>query len=226
MVLIPRLLAVVLVVVGAAVSGCGSAEAPDPKPNLIKEYWESPQVENDRLPGYGASPGDRQANLAAYYSPDQLVSRLMSVFECTDASGATRGGNRFDTSCDLTPAVRRAVRDVGGDPGRVSGRVLLVKHEDGGLELVTLFIANGRAIDATGETYSGLDEFRAENDLLDADDVILAPSDLTRVEGDNQLVTAYGRTPWAGLPWLLGGGGVLVLVGLLLVLRKVRRSRS
>lgn len=226
MVVIPRLLAVVLVAVGAAVSGCGSADAPDPKPNLIKEYWESPRVEHDRLPGYGASPGDRQANLAAYYSPDQLVSRLMSAFECTDAAGATRGGNRFDTSCDLNPAVLRAVRDAGGDPQHVSGRVLLVKHPDGGLELLTLVIANGKAIDATGGTYAGLDEFRAGNDLLDGDDVVLAPSDLTKVDGDNQLVTVYGRTPWAGGPWLLGGGGVLVLVALLLVLRRVRRSRS
>ncbi|MEV8436805.1 hypothetical protein AB0425_05480 [Actinosynnema sp. NPDC051121] len=212
---LPWLLTAVLV----ALSGCGS----DPLPNLVEEYWESSSVENDRLPGYGEAPEDRQANLAAYYSPEQLVSRLMSVFQCTEPDTGRHGGDHFDTSCDVSAAARRAVLDAGGDPRHVSGRVLLVKRSDGGLELMTLFIADGRAIDAEGGTYSSLDEFRAGNDLLGSDDVILAPSDLTRVDGDNQLVTVYGRVPWAGWPWLIGGGVVLV-VGVVVLL--VRRSRA
>jgi hypothetical protein len=222
---IPWLLTAVLLVV----SGCGSADAPDPVPNLVKEYWESASVENDRLPGYGAAPEDRQANLAAYYSPDQLVSRLMSVFECTDGPDTgRRGGDRFDTSCDIGAAAGHAVRDAGGDPRHVSGRVLLVKRSDGGLELLTLLITHGKAIDADGGTYSSLDEFRAGNDLLGSDDVILAPRDLTKADGDNQLVTVHGHVPWAGLPWLIGGGGVLivVVVALVLIRRHARRSRS
>ncbi|MCE6994041.1 hypothetical protein LZG04_04320 [Saccharothrix sp. S26] len=217
-----RALPWLFLVVLAAVSGCARADAPDPEPDLIEEYWESASVEHDRLPGYGAAPEDRQADLAAHYSPEQLVSRLMSVFECTDRADTRPRG--FDTSCDLGPAAQRAVRDAGGDPRHVSGRVLLVKRSDGGLELMTLFLANGKAIDASGGTYSSLDEFRAGNDLLDADDVILAPSDLTKTDGDNRLVTVYGRTPWDGRPWLLGGAGVVVLVVVSLLVR--RRARS
>ncbi|MEU3627524.1 hypothetical protein BS329_41090 [Amycolatopsis coloradensis] len=215
--------------IGLAVSACGSADTPDPKPNLVKEYWESSAVKNDRLPGYGAAPEDRQANLAAYYSPEQLLSRLMSVFTCTKGPGSGgRGGDRFDTSCDLSAAVRRAIQEAGGDPQRVSARVVLVKHPDGVLELMTLVIANDKAIDANGETYSGLDQFRAGNDLLDSDDVILVPRELTRVTGDNELVTVYGHTPWVGWPWLLGGGVLVLAVILLLLLirRKVRRARQ
>ncbi|WP_158890109.1 hypothetical protein [Amycolatopsis anabasis] len=225
----PRLLAAILVAIGLALPACGSADAPDPKPNLLIEYWQSAAVKNDRLPGYGSAPGDRQANLAAYYSPEQLLSRLLSVFTCTDEPLDTerQGGDSFDTSCDLNAAVRRAVREAGGDPQHVSGRVALVKHPDGALELMTLFIANAKVIDANGETYSGLDEFRAGNDLLDSDDVILVPRELTQVTGENQLVTVYGHTRWAGWPWLLGSGGALALVAvLLLIRRKVRRAQQ
>jgi hypothetical protein len=226
--IVPRLLTTILVVVGMAVSGCGSADAPDPEPNLLKEYWESPAVKNDRMPGYGAAPEDRQANLASFYSPEQLLSQLLGVFTCTDRTGTSqRGANRFDTSCDLNTAVRRAVREAGGDTEHVTGRVVLVKHPDGALELLTLFIVNGKAIDSDGKTYSGLDEFRAGNDLLDTDDVIFVPRELTKVAGETELVTVYGHTRWDGGPWLLGGGGVLVLVVMLLLIRRnLRRSRQ
>ncbi|MBN6041184.1 hypothetical protein [Amycolatopsis sp. 195334CR] len=217
----PRLLTALLIALGLGVSACGSADAPDPKPNLLKEYWASPAVKNDRLPGYGAAPEDRQANLAAFYNPDQLLSRLLSVFPCSDES-ASRGGGHFDTTCDLTSEVRGAVQEAGGDPQAISGRVALVKHSDGELELMTLFLANGKVVDATGETHSGLDEFRDNNDLLDADDVMLVPSDLTKTDGENQLVTVYGHTPWGGWPWLVGGAGALVLLLLFWLLRRSR----
>ncbi|QFU89816.1 hypothetical protein YIM_23195 [Amycolatopsis sp. YIM 10] len=220
----PRLLATILVAIGLGVSACGSADAPDPKPNLLKEYWESAAVKNDRLPGYGEAPEDRQANLAASYSPEQLLSRLLSVFPCSErTSTEPLAANGFDTSCALNSRIRRAVQEAGGDTERVSGRVALVKRSNNDLELMTLFIANGKVIDANGETHSGLDEFRENNDLLEPDDVILVPRDLTKTDGQNELVTVYGHTPWAGWPWLYGGGGVLVLLGVLLLLRKVRR---
>ncbi|UJW31187.1 hypothetical protein L3Q67_39360 [Saccharothrix sp. AJ9571] len=217
----PRLLTATLIAIGFAVSACGS-DAPEPEPELIREYWASPAVENDRLPGYGGTPGDRQANLAAHFSPEQLVNRLLSVFECTEKTGTTsRGAKVFDTSCELDAATKRAVREAGGDPENLSARVVLVKHSDGALELRTLFLAGGKVID--GETYSGLEEFRAGHDL-NSDDVLLAPRNLTQPDGSQELVTVYAHTPWAGWPWLFGGGGVLLLaLVLLLFRRRVRR---
>lgn len=222
-----RLLTVLLTALGLVVSACGSGDTPDITPNrLIVEYWGSPAVKNDRLPGYGEAPEDRKANLAAYFSPDQLVTRLLSVFPCTDgALGTPRAANGFDSHCASNSAVRQAVRGAGGDPERMSARVALVKHPDGGLELMTLYVANGKVIDANAETYGSLDEFRAGNDLLTSDDVVLVPRDITQVGGQSELVTVYGHTPWAGWPWLFGGGGVLVLLVLLLAGRRIRRSR-
>ncbi|GAA1989314.1 hypothetical protein GCM10009754_79460 [Amycolatopsis minnesotensis] len=224
---VPRLLTAVLVAIGFAVSACGSADTPDPEPNLLREYWESAAVKNDRLPGYGEAPEDRKANLAAYYSPERLLARLLGVFDCTDKPDTERhGGTYFDTFCDLTGTVRSAVRNAGGDPEDISGRVALVKHPDGALELMTLFVANGKVIDANGETYPGLEEFRARNDLLGPDDVMLVPRNLAQEHGENELVTVYGHTRWAGWPWLFGGAGVLVLIVVLLLIRnRVRLAR-
>ncbi len=70
---------------------------------------------------------------------------------------------------------------------------MLVKHPDGSLELLTLFVANGKLIDATGRTYAGLDDFRANNDLLSSDDVILAPRNITAVPGEGEIVTVWGK---------------------------------
>ncbi|QWF78947.1 hypothetical protein [Amycolatopsis sp. CA-230715] len=219
-----RLLTAVLLAIGLAVPACGSADAPDPKPNLLAEYWDSAAVKNDRMPGYGAAPEDRKANLAAYYSAEELVSRLMSPFPCTARRDTgSRGGNSFDTSCDLGDAVRDAVRTAGGDPGAVVGRVALVKHPNGALELLTLFVAKGKVIDGNGGTYAGLDEFRAGNDILSSGDVMLVPRDLTKETGESELITVYGHTRPPVWPWLLGGAGALVLVAALLLIRRARR---
>ncbi|WP_162788296.1 hypothetical protein [Amycolatopsis albispora] len=44
--------------------------------------------------------------------------------------------------------------------------------------------------------------------------------DLTRLSGENEAVTVYGSKPWTDWPWLLGGGGALLLAVLVLVARR------
>ena len=151
-------LAAVIVSIALTTSACGS---PDPAPNLFGDYLRSTTVVNDRFAGTGGSSEDRMANFAAYYTPAQLQARLLSAFPCDtsapDDSG--RGGDFFDTHCDLTGTVLDGVRRVGGSNDKVAGRVVLVKREEGSLELLTLLVAAGRLIDADGKTYDGLNDF-------------------------------------------------------------------
>ena len=105
---------------------------------------------------------------------------------------------------------------------------MLVRHDDGSLELVTVFVAQGpggaRLIDATGETYTGLADFRAHNDLLASDDTVLSLRNITAVAGEGEIVTVTGHTPptW---PWWLAGAAAL-LATLLVVLTALRRRAS
>ncbi|MFI7131565.1 hypothetical protein ACIBQ1_38225 [Nonomuraea sp. NPDC050153] len=173
-------------------AACGPAGPPDPKLNLFGEYVKSPNVKNDRFTGGGTSE-DRMANFAAYYTGEELQSRLLSAFPCTRGSDTSRAADHFDTSCDLSDKVRAAVQSTGGNASMIHGRVVLVKHPDGSLELLTLFVVNGKLIDATGRTYTGLNDFRANNDLLSSDDVILAPRNITAVPGEGEIVTLWGK---------------------------------
>jgi hypothetical protein len=208
------LLAVVL-------AGCAAPTAPEPEPNLFGEYLRSTDVVNDRFPG-GGTAEDRMAGLAAYYSADQLLSRLLSAFECGE--GMTGGGS-FDTSCDLTPAVLDGIRAAGGDADDVHGRVLLVKHADGRLELVTVFVVNDRMIDSNGGTYADLEDFQQNNKVLTADDLMYVPRDITSTSGGSELVTLYGHTRTIWLPWVFGGLGVVLVAGLVLVVVRFRVNR-
>lgn len=173
-------------------TACGPAGPPDPKLNLFGEYLRSPDVKNDRFTGGGTSE-DRMANFAAYYTPEELKSRLLSAFPCTAGPDTSRGADHFDTSCDLNDKVRAAVQSTGANASTIHGRVVLAKHPDGSLELLTLFVANGKLIDATGRTYTGLDDFRANNELLSSDDVILAPRNITALPGEGEIVTVWGK---------------------------------
>lgn len=172
-------------------SACGSGERPVPDDvDLFGEYVRATNVKNDRIPTASTS-ADRLANIAAHYTPEVLKSQLFSAFPCTENSAARDG--LFDTSCDLNDEVLAAVQSAGGDLNEIHGRVVIVKHEDGSFELLTLFVANGKLIDSTGQTYTGLDDFRENNELLDADDLIMAPRNITAVPGEGELVTDWGR---------------------------------
>jgi hypothetical protein len=118
------------------------------------------------------------------------------------------------------------VRRVGGSDDKVAGRVVLVKREDGSLELLTLLVAAGRLIDADGKIYDGLNDFRENNDLLSPDDVMLAPRNLTAVPREGEVVTVYGHTRSIWHLWALGGIVVVLLGAALLVALRRATTRS
>lgn len=212
----PRRLLAVLAL-GLALTACSAQDAPDPKPNLLGEYFRSGAVKNDRIRTAG-SGDDRIAHLASRYDVEQFKSLMLSAFPC-DTDGDEHEGEFFDTSCDLTADVEAATS------GEVYGRVILVKREDGSLELLTVFVSGGKLIDSTGETYGSLDEFRSGNDLLSTKDVILSPRDLLQVEGGGEIVVVYGSTDNNALVvWLVSGGAVVVVLGAWLVLVFRRRA--
>jgi len=201
-----------------ALAACGSS-TPDPSVNLFGEYVKDTNVAHDRMGAGSGSGDDRMANFAAYYSVDELKCRLLCAFRC--AASGSRGGDGFDAGCDLTEAAGGALRDLGASMPDLQARVLLVKHDNGSLDLVTVYLANSRVIDAAGGVFASLDDFRAHNGVLSSSDIMPAPRDLTSTSGDTQLVTVYGHTPSQWWPWVVGL--LMVLVGLLVLL--IRRKR-
>ncbi|MEV6907383.1 hypothetical protein [Amycolatopsis sp. NPDC051071] len=207
-----------------AASACSTVEEPVPKPNLLSEYVRSTDVENDRFPSGGGSGEDRMANLASRYSIDQLKSRLLTPFPCTgpDSGGFPRT-TLFRTGCDITLPVTSELRRLGASTDKVIGRAILVKHSDGKLELITLFLSPDRVIDRKGVSYGSLDEFVQGNDILDPDDVIYAPRDITGDPGEGDVAILYGSVGVVWQPWVFGGLGLVLLAGLLIIV--LRRSR-
>lgn len=215
-----RSLTTAAVAVAALVAGCGSGEPSVSAGELFGEYARSTDVRNDRFPSAGGSGEDRLANFASMGTPDQLVASLLRTYECGDSAAAR---------CELNPEVDAAVADFAGDGVQPLGRSLLVKHADGGLELITLYVvrrADGaaRVIDETGATYTGLDDFRAGNDLLDHDDAMLTLRDLTSVPGAGDIVVVTGHTAPTWQWWALGGIAALAVLGTGTVV--VRRRRA
>jgi hypothetical protein len=216
--------------VAAMVSGCGSGE-PSVSPNeLFGEYVRSTDVKNDRLPSTGGSSEDRMANFAAYYSVEQLRAVLLQTFEC----GSSEARNPAPSNrCELNAAVRKAAVDFAGAEVTPLGRSILVKHEDGSLELITLYVAQrsgdeARLIDRTGRTYTDLEDFRANNDVLTDDDTMMTLRDITSVPGEGEVVAVTGHTASTWQWWLLGGiGGFAVPgIGIAAVVRRLRVARG
>ncbi|ROT32794.1 hypothetical protein [Micromonospora sp. HM5-17] len=215
----------VVTVVGASVallvSGCGAGE-PAEKPNLLLEYARAATVTNDKHPQFrtASTPEDRLANVAAHYSPEQIQYDLLAATRCDEEDG-----------CRPPGAVHRAADDFAGPDGTLYQRSILVKREDGSLEVLDVYVARkpddgALLIDNTGDTYEDLEDFREHNDLLGSDDWIYAPVNITSVPGDGEVVTVSGHTPFRWQPWAVGG---IVLTGILagvLVLHRRRANRS
>ncbi|MGH3877206.1 MAG: LPXTG cell wall anchor domain-containing protein [Actinophytocola sp.] len=204
----------VAVVAALSLSGCASpAEEPPEDVDLFREYARSGDVENDPFGGTGSGE-DRLANFASQGTPEQILTQLLAATECA-------------ADCDAAGATRAAAKDFGGT---LYERLVLVKHPDGALEMLPLYVAqksddDAVLIDAQGQTYQDLTDFRENNDVLTAEDLVLAPENITSVPGEGRIATVYGQTGTNWLPWLLGGGGVLLLaVALLVVVR--RRNRG
>lgn len=201
------------VLVGAALllSGCGSDQPPDDV-DLFREYTHSTSVENDPFPGEGMSPEDRVANLASYGPPEAIESSLLAATECAE-------------DCHPGGATRAAAKDFGGE---LHQRFVLVKHDDGRLALVPLYVArkpdkSAVVVDDAGTTYRDLDDFLANNDTFTSDDLLLVPEKVTAVPGEGKVRTVYGHTGASPLPWVLGGVGLLAV---LVAWRVVRRRRA
>jgi hypothetical protein len=218
--------------------GCAEEEAsPSDDEDLFHEYLRSTDVENDRFADYGDTPEDRLAQFAATGGPQQVLGMLLSAFPCEDADDQGSGSiasASAGAACELNGGVNAAAQDLGGGDAEVYGRSILVKHDDDQLELVTLYVAEdpdgstNALIDANGDTYTDLRDFRENNDVLDASDLILAPRDITAVSGGNEVVTVSGHTA-SSRPWLLPAILVALALGALVagaVALDKRRRRS
>lgn len=204
-----------------AVAACGP---PDPLPStaaLLDEYARSASVKNDRFTGI-ASGAERARYLFAHYPGGQLFGALLGTFRCGDGH---QHGPGLSDKCDLTDEVRRTVGD-----SDLYARSLLVKHERGTLELLPLYVVRGPgkslAVDRTGRGYTDLADFRAHNDLLTPEDLVMTPADITAVPGGTTVVVT-GHTPRTWPWWLLGGSitAVSVLTAILLLLRRRAKAR-
>ncbi|MGP4021004.1 hypothetical protein [Saccharopolyspora sp. 5N708] len=191
---------------------------------LFREYMESTDVEGDVF--RGATSEDRLAQFAAEGSPSQVLAEMLAAYSCGDGLEGARIG------CELDGAVSKAVEDFAGPAAEVYERDILVKHGSGQLELMTLWVARkpdgaSELVDSEGNRYSaGLDDFRQHNELLGADDQILAPRNITAVPGEGEIVAVSGHmTPrWV---WIVGGIGIVVVVGgAAFLLLRLRRDRA
>jgi hypothetical protein len=217
-------LVVVVAVLAFLTSGCAAESKPSISgDDLFQEYIRSGDVKNDRFPG-GGSGEDRIANLASRWSAEEFVAILMGTYTCDDSQVATR--------CEVTGEATTAARDFAGADAEILGRSILVKHGDGSLEMVTLYVVEGpsdqaRLIDKNGGTYTDLEDFRANNDLLTADDTMLTLRDITAVPGEGGWITVTGHTPSSVWPWWVGGGIAAVgLLGIVIVLRRRTAARD
>lgn len=223
-------------------SACSPEEAsPGPDEDLLWEYIESNDVRNDRFPsGSDVGPEDRKATFAAYLGgPQDVLNALLSAFLCEGDEDEEAGviyPIEEESACDVNGAVRNAVRDSVGADAEIWGRSVLVKHDDGSLELITLYVARSSddgeggddgavLIDGDGETYTGgLDDFRDNNDLLDASDLILAPRNITNLEG-GRIVTVSGHTAEDRRAGLVAGIAAIVLLAATAITLDIRRRR-
>ena len=221
---------IVAAVLVTSVAGCGSGEPSVSPGELFGEYARSTDVRNDRFPSSGGSGEDRLANFASMGTPDQLAASLLRTYECGDGAAAT---NREPADpCAVAGPVSEAARDFAGDGAKPLGRSVLVKHDDGQLELLTLYVvqrADGaaRVIDGTGATYTDLEDFRSGNDLLDHDDTMLTLRNITSVPGEGDIVVVSGHTASTWQWWLLGGLATFVVLGAgVVVVRRRRAARD
>jgi hypothetical protein len=205
----------VAVVAALSLSGCASQpEEPPEDVDLFREYARSGDVENDPFGGTGSGE-DRLANFASQGTPAQIMTQLLAATECA-------------AECDAGGATRAAAKEFGGS---LYQRLVLVKHPDGAMEMVPLYVAqrskdDAVLIDARGQTYQDLTDFRENNDVLAAEDLVLAPEKITSVPGEGRIATVYGQTGGTNwLPWLLGGAGALVLLVVALVVRRRLAAR-
>lgn len=228
--------AALTVLAASATAGCGSSGG---KPDLMKEYLEASEVGNDTFRGEGENSEEVKAALAvAAESEDVSTTEVVrAVILWAYSCDTYYNGPRYP-SCSPGGEADEAIADAAGSDGTTHARSLLVKRDNGSLELVTVYVVRGDTkdavlIDTTGRTYTGgLADFRANNELLDADDWMLAPADITEIPEPDEIplelktVTVPGHTPGTWGWWAAGAGIVLLLLLGVLWLNWTPRART
>ncbi|MGP4008599.1 hypothetical protein [Streptomyces sp. 4N124] len=230
----PGAVAAITALLVLLLASCGSPEPETPPGKLFTEYFRSTDVKNDRFPSDGGTGEDRIANFAAHYTAEEFQGVLLGATPCSKDAAETDYDYQSNTGCPPSSSVSAAARDFAGSKGELFRRSVLVQHEDGALELITLHVAqppdkskSPALIDANGETYTGgLEDFRENNDLLGQEDVILTLRDITSVPGEGEIVTVFGHTPPDWRLWFIGGVVTVLVLGLWLTLSRRRRTRT
>jgi hypothetical protein len=199
---------------------CGSS-SPTTASDLFQEYLKSTNVKGDKF--RGATSADRIAEFAAEGTPSEAQIRLLAAESC---------GEVAEDACLPDKSVSKAAEDFAGPTGKIYKRNILVKRQNGHLELMTLYVTRkadraSELVDSNGKRYSeGLDDFRQHNDLLSAGDQILTPRNITATPGEGEVIAISGHTGLQWEPWLIGGIGIVavVTVGAGFLLIRTRRG--
>lgn len=220
-----RIVAVTALLLG--LSACASSPAPPTQtPNqLFMAYIQSTTVKNDQY--RGSTSADRMAEFAAEGTPSDVESAMFTAHQCESSD---------ELGCPPNGPVAKEMAQFAGynPPFRV--QTLLIRHQGGQLELMPLYVVANAAgasglIDTTGRLHSGgMPDFQQHNTLLTADDVILAPDNITATSGTLHLVVIPGHTATGNgtSPWVIVVIAVLIVVvatTLVLTLVRVNRRR-
>ena len=138
------LMALALVVL-AMMTGCAAAPATPPPGELLLAYTRDKEVANDVLDEQPTgSPEDRLANIAAYFSREQLAGFLLGALPCGDRPTVTYSYRIRDLGCPVPPPVVEAAAGAAGGQ-QILVRAMIVRHPDGRLELMPLYVAGSGA---------------------------------------------------------------------------------
>ncbi|MFI0482771.1 hypothetical protein [Actinomadura sp. 9N215] len=228
---VARASAVRVAVVGSLalpVAACG-LESPPTTSEIFGEYVRSTEVVGDEF--QSANSPDRMANFASLGSPQVLIGTLMAPRPCGKSSCALpwrQGGAKASPGPGLD-----AAQAFAGTNGKVYERKILVKRDNGKLELISLYLAlkadgTNAIVDSKGEPHTGgLDGFRKNNDVFGSGDHMLVTRDITALSGKSEIVVLSAHTSPNRRPWLVGGALVLLAaVATWAILGRVLKSRA
>lgn len=226
---------VAVAAIGLLLCACSSPPKPTPG-EMVYEYEHNTHVKNDSILSK-KSVRDRLTDIADLGGPDKAVwPWLLGAWNCGDPETVSAWGR----------TVPRAVADKAvqttdyGD--QLYKRQVLVKHADGRMELLDLYVTQRPAspnvpgdldvpwqpllIDTTGATYTSLADFQAKNDLLERDDLMLTQRDITSVPAKGEVVVVPGSTAPPVLQWIIGVAAVVAALWAATTLWRRRRIRQ
>ncbi|WUH99119.1 hypothetical protein OHR68_37350 [Spirillospora sp. NBC_00431] len=194
------------------VAAC-SMESPPTTTEMFGEYVRSTEVVGDEFQSKNTS--ERMANFASIGSPQVLIGTMMAPRPCGKTNCALPWQKGGAKATPPGPALD-AAHAFAGSNGHVYERKILVKRDNGKLELVSLFIARkadgtSALVDSKSESHTGgLDGFRENNRVFGSSDHMLVTRDITALSGRSELVVVSGHTPPNRRPWFVGVGLILL----------------